>query len=272
MRLAPELRFLGESQRLPIRVGKPVTQEEIAEHLGVSRGWFARFEGGAPAGFSISLLNRLADLLLLSGPERAELMRLAKPALAPVVAPNSTDLYEALGVVRRAVKRLWRATSEGEILRVAGEETRLRLPCFELIFARHVAAFEETRFPQLGGSSTARLAEARAYAFRRFTPQQFARLDALWQRTAAGSVADRSGGLPAGERLPSDTYPPDILRLVRLALREHGIDSDSAVAAHIRGSSGSALVGGMSTRPHDVSELERTVLSTIADFASLALQ
>jgi hypothetical protein len=31
-------------------------------------------------------------------------------------------------------------------------------------------------------------------------------------------------------------------------------------------------VGGTSTRQHDVTELERTMLSTIADFASLALQ
>ena len=97
MRLGPESRFLGESQRLPIRVGKRVTQEEIAEHLGVSRGWYARFEAGAPAGFSISLLNRLADLLRLSGPERAELMRLAKPALAPVVSPNSTNPLRSAG-------------------------------------------------------------------------------------------------------------------------------------------------------------------------------
>jgi hypothetical protein len=215
------------------------------------------------------LLNRLAEMLLLFAVERAELMRLAKPELMPIVSRDSTDLYEALGVVRRAVKRLWSAPSENEILHVAGEEARQLLPCFELIFARRVAAFEVTQFPQLGGT---RLAEARADAFRRFTPQQFARLDALWQRTPAGALADRSGGLPAGVRLPSDAYPPDILRLIRLALREHGIDSDSAVAAHIRGSSVSALVGGMSTRPHDVSELERTMLSTIADFASLALQ
>jgi hypothetical protein len=30
--------------------------------------------------------------------------------------------------------------------------------------------------------------------------------------------------------------------------------------------------GGTSSRPHDVTKLERTVLNTIADFASLALQ
>jgi hypothetical protein len=56
--------------------------------------------------------------------------------------------------VRRAVKRLRRATSEGEILRVAGEEVRQLLPCFELIFARPIVALEEAQFPKPGGNST----------------------------------------------------------------------------------------------------------------------
>jgi hypothetical protein len=157
------------------------------------------------------------------------------------------------------VKRLWRATSEGEILYVAGEEARQLLPCFELIFARRIVAVEEAQFPLPGGSA-ARLAETRASALRLLTLEQCARLDAFWQCT------------PAGGLLPIDAYPPDILRLGRLAQHEHGIDSDLAVAAHIRGSSGSALVGGTSTRLHDVTELERSTLGTIADFASLALQ
>jgi transcriptional regulator with XRE-family HTH domain len=257
MRLAPESRFLGESQRLPIRVGKRVTQEELAEHLGVSRGWYARFESGAPAGFSVPLLNRLAEMLLLFAVERAELMRLAKPELMPIVSRDSTDLYEALGVVRRAVKRLWRATSEGEILNITGEEARQLLPRFELIFVRRTVAREEAQFPQPGGNSAARLIEARAYALSRFAPEQVARFDALWHRSPAGVV------------LTSAAYPPQSLRLYRLALHEYGIDWDSPVAAHIRGSS---VVGGTSTRPYDVSELERAILSTIADFASLALQ
>jgi transcriptional regulator with XRE-family HTH domain len=245
---------------MPIRIGKRVTQEELAEHLGISRGWYTRFEAGAPAGFSIALLNRLGDLLLLSAPERAELVRLAVPELAPVVSRGSTNLYEALGVVRRAVKRLWRATSEGEILSVAGEEARHLLPNFELIFARRILASEEAQFPQPGGSSTARLAEARASVLRRAPPAQLAALDALWQRT------------PAGVLLPSEAYPPKCLRMFQVALHEHGIVWEVPVTAHIRGSSGSAVVGGTSTHPHDVTELERTVLSAIADFASLALQ
>ncbi len=259
MRLASESCFLGEHPRLPIRVGKRITQEELAEHLGISRNWYMRFEAGAPAEFSIPLLNRLGDILRLSAAERAELMRLAMPGLAAVVSGGASALYEALGVVRKMVKRLWRATSEGEILRVAGEEARQLLPRFELIYARWIVVPEEASFPHPGGNSTARYAEARADALRRFTPEQFARLDAVWQRT------------PAGGLLPIDAYPPGNLRLYRIALHEHGVDWDSPLAAHIRGSSGSALVGGTSTRPHDVTELDRAMLSTIADFASIAL-
>jgi hypothetical protein len=191
------------------------------------------------------------------------LVRLAIPELAPVISRDSTDIYEALGVVRRAVKRLFTATSEDEILHAAGEEARQLLPRFELIFAHRIVAVEEAQFPQPGGNWAARLAEARNYALRRLTPEQLARLDAFWQRT------------PAGALLPFDAYPPDCLRQVRLALHEHGIDWkdwELPVSAHIRGSSGSALVGGTSRRPNDVTELERTMLSTIADFASLALQ
>jgi transcriptional regulator with XRE-family HTH domain len=260
MRLAPGLEVLGECPRLPNRVGKPITQEELAEYLGISRGWYARFEAGAPAGFSISLLNRLGDLLLLSPSERAELVRLAMPELEPVVQRDSTNLYEALGVVRRTVKRLWSASSEGEVLHVAGEEARHLLPSFELIFARRVVALEEAQFRAPGRNGTARYAEARTYALRRLTRGHFARVGALWQRT------------PEGVILTSATYPPESRRRYSLALREHGIDWDSVVAAQIRGSSGSALLGGASTRPHEVSELERAMLSTIADFASLALQ
>jgi hypothetical protein len=198
--------------------------------------------------------------LLLSAPERAELMRLAMPELPPVVPRDSINLYEALGVVHRAVKRLWRAASEGEILHVAGEEARQLVPCFELIFARRIVTLQEVQIPQPGGNSGARLAEARNSAICRFSPEQFARLDAFWQCA------------PPGGLLSSDTYPPDILRVIRLVLREHGIDWNLKLAAAIHGSRGSAYVGGQSTRPHDVSELDRTMLSSIADFASLALQ
>src|ERR1700736_1681082 len=176
-RLVPESQFLGLVPRLPTRIGKPVTQEEVAEHLGISRQWYSRFEAGALAGFSTELISRLSDLLLLSAPERTELVKLAMPELATVVSPNSTAVYEALRDIRQTVKRLWRATSEVEIVNVAGEEARGLLPHFDLIFARRlVAAEDEAVFPDSAGDSGARLAAARADALRRFTPEQLARL------------------------------------------------------------------------------------------------
>jgi transcriptional regulator with XRE-family HTH domain len=85
LRLDPESHVLGESRRFPTRIGRPVTQEELAEHLGISRQWYARFEGGAPAAFSTQLLVRLCSLLQLSAWERTELMRLAMPELVYLV-------------------------------------------------------------------------------------------------------------------------------------------------------------------------------------------
>lgn len=85
LRLARESPFLGQSPRFPTRIGKLVTQEELADHLGISRQWYARLEGGAPAGFSTQLLRRLSDVLLLSASERAEFVRLAMPELTYLV-------------------------------------------------------------------------------------------------------------------------------------------------------------------------------------------
>jgi transcriptional regulator with XRE-family HTH domain len=264
MQIAPESRFLGESQRLPIRVGKRVTQEEIAEHLGVSRGWYSRFESGAAAVFSVPLLNRLGDILLLSTPERAQLAWLAKPELGSMVSPDSTDLYEALGVVRRAVKRLWSASSEGEILRIAGEEARQLLPHTELIWVQRgeLGSREDVLFPKPGVESAARLARAREESLRRYTPEQLGRVAALAQRT------------PVGDILPFEAFPRDIISLVEVALRENGLAGKSLrlTIAPIRASSGfRGSLCSSSTRPHDLT-LDRALPSAIADFASLALE
>jgi DNA-binding Xre family transcriptional regulator len=95
LRLAPESPFLGDSPRFPTRIGRLVTQEELAEHLGISRQWYARFEGGAPAGFSRQLLSRLCDLLQLSPSERAEFLRLAMPELIHLVRKD--EYYISVG-------------------------------------------------------------------------------------------------------------------------------------------------------------------------------
>jgi Helix-turn-helix domain len=78
LRLPPESTTLGFFERHPNRVGRPVTQEEIAEAAGVSRFWYGLLEGRTPVNASPALLVRLAQLLMLDDVERVALLRAAK--------------------------------------------------------------------------------------------------------------------------------------------------------------------------------------------------
>jgi transcriptional regulator with XRE-family HTH domain len=72
-----------------------LNSEEVAELIGVSNVWYSRFESGR-AQFSLSALERLAVALRLSRAERCELLRLARP---DVVAFDSKDAHDALSGV-----------------------------------------------------------------------------------------------------------------------------------------------------------------------------
>ena len=81
---------LGPWKRLPMRRGRPVTQEEIAEAAGVSRNWYRRLESGEAIRASIKLLDRLARVLGFTPEERMALFRLG----VPEIAKSTNDLYE----------------------------------------------------------------------------------------------------------------------------------------------------------------------------------
>jgi len=80
-RLDPAVGSLGEHERLGSRRGRRVSQEEMAEAIGVSLGWYAMLERGEPIQPSISLLGRLASALNATREERCELFQLAIPEL-----------------------------------------------------------------------------------------------------------------------------------------------------------------------------------------------
>jgi DNA-binding XRE family transcriptional regulator len=85
-RLIPrEAVSLGPHLRVPTRYGKAVTQEEVAEAIGVTRVWYAMLESGAALRSSARLLIRLADVLSLSDLDRKELFRLALPELSALL-------------------------------------------------------------------------------------------------------------------------------------------------------------------------------------------
>jgi DNA-binding XRE family transcriptional regulator len=81
VRIDPHQKALGPQARLPSRRGKSVTQEELAECIGVSRYWYGMLESEKPVRVSIFLLDRLARILMLSARERAMLFALALPEL-----------------------------------------------------------------------------------------------------------------------------------------------------------------------------------------------
>jgi transcriptional regulator with XRE-family HTH domain len=72
---------LGPWERLPIRHGRPVTQEELAEAVGVSRNWYRQLESGAVRA-STKLLDRLAKVFAFTPEERTKLFVLGIPEIA----------------------------------------------------------------------------------------------------------------------------------------------------------------------------------------------
>ncbi len=58
-----------------------MSQEELAECIGVSRPWYAMLESNAVVRPSTALLDRLASALMLAAEERIGLFNLALPEL-----------------------------------------------------------------------------------------------------------------------------------------------------------------------------------------------
>lgn len=122
LRIPASRESLGGFARLPVRFGKPVTQEEVAEAVGISRQWYAMLELDRPTRVSAPLLGRLGDALLMDGAERALLFRLAVPELRSVsLGDRQSSMAEAFGPLRTLVRRLWAATTESEALAIARE-------------------------------------------------------------------------------------------------------------------------------------------------------
>ncbi len=81
LRISRNATTLGPHSRSPRRQGQPVTQEELAEYLGVSRTWYATLESSIDARPSLALLERLSEILMLTSEERTALFDAAIPEL-----------------------------------------------------------------------------------------------------------------------------------------------------------------------------------------------
>jgi transcriptional regulator with XRE-family HTH domain len=80
-RLDPNAATLGGYVRLLSRRGRIISQDEVAEAIGVSRRWYTSLESGASSRPSFSLVTRLANTLNVDCKERLALFQVAFPAL-----------------------------------------------------------------------------------------------------------------------------------------------------------------------------------------------
>jgi DNA-binding XRE family transcriptional regulator len=80
--IPPESVTLGSWERLPGRRGRRVTQEEIAEAVGISRNWYRSLENGDAPRASAKLLDRIARAFQCTPEERTILFVLAIPEIA----------------------------------------------------------------------------------------------------------------------------------------------------------------------------------------------
>jgi transcriptional regulator with XRE-family HTH domain len=260
-RLGPECRSLGPYLRRPIRIGKAVTQEEVAEAAGISRVWYATLENDRRVRFSARTLGRIADALMMDPPERETLFRLAVPALRSAsLAGTSTAILEAFGSLQRLMRRLWAATTEAEALTVVREHAL-------------------TQLAPDGIQTLTRVAEGRwvrdTTGDRDLAKRYDAMIQGRWDAASIDDLCCHTLMVRPGEvltRYERDTCFPDLAAKERPALDAIGLSDLSFAMANVRSQRGfAARLLVIHRTNHAFSNVERAQLSTLADLTSLAL-
>jgi transcriptional regulator with XRE-family HTH domain len=257
---------LGSFPRLPARHGKGVTQEEIAEAIGVSRVWYAMLESGAALHASPRLLARLADALALPEESRETLFRLGLPELAsrnPDAALQ--DLSSSISALRPVARRVWSATSESEILTAVVEAAAKAFPDSDFAGAFKRVRPGDWTYPVLFGGRRVRttLADLHAELFGGLSAAQVDEVmlhGALTEPGQVGTRAELHRDLTVKSRIDE-------------AFKSTGFEGANFLDALVKSREGTEAtifvnyVDGYKS----FSELDRFVLGSLADLASLAI-
>jgi len=258
---------LGRYVRLPARRGKAVTQEELAETIGVSRVWYAMLESGAALNTSPRLMARLADALDLSAEHRKVLFKLALPDLSASADAFTLvkNLTTAVVPLRTAARRLWSATSELEILTTAAEAV---ISIFDV--SDFTGAFKRIQpgkweFPVIIGGELMRdaIAEMHHALTAGMTPAQIDETMLYGVLTEPGQVGTR----PELHRHLTQK------RRIDRTFASHGFEATNFIDAHVKSRQGFAatIFAVYVNGERDFTEFDRAVLGALADLASLAL-
>ena len=264
-RIHPDSRALGPYLRFPLRIGNAVTQEEVAETVGATRQWYALLEAGREVRASRPMLGRIADALMLDDAERSSLFEFAVPELgATKLRAQSLSLLEAFGSMQSLTRRLWTASTEDEALTVVREHCLIQFA--PEVMGSHI---------RLGQGQWAGVMVGNAKARRPLEA-----FEALMRTEWPPEVRDEMYGYPfrsqvhgveTWDELPTPSH--DFVTRYSEALDNIGLAGDfDFIRASVQTRSGLVFQLGYAcgTR-HFYSELERALLSAIADLSSLAL-
>ena len=258
-----DAQFLGPVPRHPNRAGKPVTQEELAEGLGITREWYARIELGIHERVPPPLLTRLAELLMLDRSEREALFALAIPGLrSGQLRPDSTSVLQ-LASLRPILRRLWSASSETEIFANVLEFTQSIFPEADNVhYSRRVGPRQWDMPLGLGPENAQRRLESLLELFSELSPDKLEQITVSDRLVRPGDtlVLRRFGDIPAVQNIPHFQ-------------RRFGLANSSKIGSRVRSRKG--FVANITLVRiegcFDVSDSRVPILSTLADITSLAL-
>jgi transcriptional regulator with XRE-family HTH domain len=258
--IGQERASLGPYLRLPVRVGKVITQEEVAEAVGISRQWYGLLESNHRVRVSSAVLTRIADALMMDATERAALFRLAVPELRSSLTDTSAALLYAWGSLRRVMVRLWTATTEAEALTLAREYAMTQLAPDVMVTCARVG---EGRWDDATtGDDGGRVKRLHALIGDQCRPGAIDDLHCFPLLTSPGDLLTRS---------QRDAHFADQVGL-RRALGALDWSGFSFAMAHVRSQSGFvAELQAIHHGAHAFTEIECAQLSTLAELTSLAL-
>jgi transcriptional regulator with XRE-family HTH domain len=264
-RIHPESRSLGPYLRFPTRVGKAVTQEEIAEAAGISRPWYGMLESGRQVRASPTLLSRVADTLMLDAVERAAFFQLAVPELCSTkLQPRSSTVLDAFAPLRSLTRRLWAASSETEALTIVREHGATHYAPDLMMSTVRVGEGRWERPAAIGGPDARRRLETfHAFTRAHCEPAIVEEMNYHPVLAQPGEVLTRAGQPP-----PS----PDLATQFRRALEVIDWPDVDYMVANVRSRSGFiAHIAVVHSKHHPYSETDRAHLSAIAEVTSIAL-
>jgi transcriptional regulator with XRE-family HTH domain len=263
-RIDPNAHVLGPYVRLSHVVGKRITQDELAEAIGISRQWYAVLESAGTTRTSASLVDRLADALMVTPEERARLFQLALPELGRAqLRDDSIAVLEAFSRLRSLTKRLWAATSVEDVLTTARENIADWFDGAVLIETsrRHESGLWESRTVDDKQDRNSVSTVIRELEDRVLPTSES--IDAVYlypQLESAGDIGDE------------DLLPHPIRQEVQKAYARRRLPGFTFVCARVRSRTG--LIASfciVHERGYSYSEEDRAVLGAFAERASLAL-